>query len=176
MHFEFGSQRICALLAKESVHMRFHGSVIQAHADAVVVEEEDAVATPILQYRVDKFERQPLVTPRIHEEECRYELGVLKLLDDIFADLACLELWFVLELADSGECIDFPVKRLHVGLISVVERRDKPFANVRVLDRPFHDQQGIRGCPILVPAGTCKEVDVSYLLFVLGIAFLRADG
>ena len=49
------SKRIGAVLAEESIHMRFDELIVQTHTDSVVVEEENTVTTPVLKNSVNEL-------------------------------------------------------------------------------------------------------------------------
>jgi hypothetical protein len=48
--------------------MFFDIQVGQAHANSIVIKEDDDITTPVLQDGVDELQRQPLVTPRVNKE------------------------------------------------------------------------------------------------------------
>jgi hypothetical protein len=62
-----GSQRIGAFLTEQRIHMPRDALVSDPCIDTVIVEEENAIAAPVLDYPLYDFQRQSLVPKRIDE-------------------------------------------------------------------------------------------------------------
>src|SRR6266498_1179972 len=53
--------------------MRFHRAVSEPHIYAVVVEEYDAVTSPVSQHRINQTECETLIAPGVHKEQRWYQ-------------------------------------------------------------------------------------------------------
>src|ERR1700722_2555190 len=99
--------------------------VRDAGIDAGIVEEEYAFAGPILNDCLDQRPRKPLVTERINETECRYQLRFFKKSRRRSINSTNLNLRLVPQIANIGQLSDFVLERIRVFFIGVVEKRDK---------------------------------------------------
>src|SRR5258707_4186031 len=53
---KLSAQRVSSFFSKERIHVPLYRFIVQAHIHAVVIEEENTIAAPMLQYRVDEPE------------------------------------------------------------------------------------------------------------------------
>src|SRR5208282_2818806 len=103
---QFLSNCLRPVRTKKRVHVFPNSVVVETWVDAVIVEEEDTIASPVRQHGVDEGEREPFISPRVDKEERRYKLDPLESLNYRLSDFLILDLRLVLEFRDARKRVN----------------------------------------------------------------------
>ena len=92
--------------------MRGYKLVADTRVDAIVVKEEDTIASPILDHTFDDFQREPLVPEGIDERKRRDKPRFFKIPGSFIIDLAAGRNRLVRQLLDARQLVYFFLKVL----------------------------------------------------------------
>src|SRR6266702_1983772 len=95
--------------------------------DSIVVEEEDAITTPVLNHALHQTERKTFVAERINEGESGHQSDSLQGPPNSSPHVSRLDDRLVLQRLDTGQLGDLLCKVLSVTWVLIVEKCNQTF-------------------------------------------------
>lgn len=142
--------------------------VADARINAIVVEEENAIAPPTLDHALDDVQRKPLVSERVDEREGRNEFRLVEVPGSFIVDLAAGDDRLIGELLDTRQLVYLLLKGCRILVPGVVKVGDEHLRHTDVVERSLKDEKRCRSGTIPVAPRPRIKVDVSDFAAMLG--------